>query len=166
MLILPSLLCVLSRSVISNSLQSHGLLHTRHHCPWGFPRPEYWSQLPCPPPGDLPNLRVELRSPALQVDSLPSEPPGKSLFPSAWCSIGLYLNWCIFHPQTRTKRKMLLVIHVTEKGLITRIFTELLYVNKTKTNNWIEMWARDFFFLLHHAACEILVPRPGSELQQ
>ena len=69
--------------------------------------------------------------------------------------------------KTRTKRKMLLVIHITEKGLITRICTELLYVNKTKTNNWIEMWARDFFFfLLHHAACGILVPRPGSELQQ
>ena len=80
MLILSSLLCVLSCSVISNSLQSHGLLHTRHHCPWGFSRPEYWSQLPCPAPGVLPNLRVEPRSPALQVDSLPSEPPGKSHF--------------------------------------------------------------------------------------
>ena len=33
--------------------------------------------LPCPPPGDLPNLRIEPRSPTLQVDSLLSEPPGK-----------------------------------------------------------------------------------------
>ena len=32
-----------------------------------------------PSPGDLPNLVVEPRSPTLQVDSLPSEPPGKSL---------------------------------------------------------------------------------------
>ena len=31
-----------------------------------------------PPPGDLPNPGIEPRSPALQVDSLPSEPPGKS----------------------------------------------------------------------------------------
>ena len=31
----------------------------------------------CPPPGDLPNPETELRSPALQVDSLPAEPPGK-----------------------------------------------------------------------------------------
>jgi len=30
--------------------------------------------LPCPPPGDLPNSGIKLRSPALQVDSLPSEP--------------------------------------------------------------------------------------------
>ena len=33
--------------------------------------------LPCPPPGDLPKPGVEPRSPALQVDSLLSEPPGK-----------------------------------------------------------------------------------------
>ena len=31
----------------------------------------------CPPPGDLPNPETELRFPALQVDSLPAEPPGK-----------------------------------------------------------------------------------------
>ena len=33
--------------------------------------------LPCPPPGDLPNLETEPKSPTLQVHSLPSEPPGK-----------------------------------------------------------------------------------------
>ena len=38
-----------------------------------FSRPEYWSGLPCPPPGDLPNAGTEPRSPALQVDSLPTE---------------------------------------------------------------------------------------------
>ena len=43
----------------------------------GFSRQEYWSGLPCPSPGDLPNPGIELRSPALQADSLPSEPPGK-----------------------------------------------------------------------------------------
>ena len=31
----------------------------------------------CPPPGDVPNLGIEPRSPSLQVDSLLSEPPGK-----------------------------------------------------------------------------------------
>ena len=45
----------------------------------GFSRKEYWSGLPCPPPGDLPNPGVEPRSPALQADSLPAEPPGKPL---------------------------------------------------------------------------------------
>ena len=40
----------------------------------GFSRQEYWSRLPCPPPGDLPNPGMEPtspESPALQVDSLP-----------------------------------------------------------------------------------------------
>ena len=42
-----------------------------------FPRPEYWSGLPFPSPGDLPDPGIEPRSPALQADSLPSEPPEK-----------------------------------------------------------------------------------------
>ena len=39
----------------------------------GFPRQEYWSGLPCPPPGNLPDPGVEAFSaaPALQADSLP-----------------------------------------------------------------------------------------------
>ena len=45
-------------------------------CPWGFSRQEHWSGLPCPSPGDLPDPGIEPRSPAWQVDSLPSEPPG------------------------------------------------------------------------------------------
>ena len=51
---------------------------TRLLCPWGFSRQEYWSGLPCSLPEDLSNPGIELRSPALQVDSLPSEPPGNS----------------------------------------------------------------------------------------
>ena len=43
-----------------------------------FSRQEYWSGLPFPSPGDLPNPGIEPRSPALQTDALPSEPPGKS----------------------------------------------------------------------------------------
>ena len=42
-----------------------------------FFRQEYWSELPFPSPGDLPDPEIEPRSPALQADSLPSEPPGK-----------------------------------------------------------------------------------------
>ena len=66
-----------SRSVVSNSLRPHGLQPTRLLCPWGFSRQEYWCGLPCPPPGDPPNPRIKPRSPALQVDSLPSEPLGR-----------------------------------------------------------------------------------------
>ena len=37
----------------------------------------YWSRLPFPSPGDLPNPEIEPRSPALRADSLPDEPQGK-----------------------------------------------------------------------------------------
>ena len=40
----------------------------------GFSRQEYWSGLPFPSPGDLPNRGIEPESPALQTDTLPSEP--------------------------------------------------------------------------------------------
>ena len=42
-----------------------------------FSGPEYWSGYPFPSPGDLTNSEIEPRSPALQVDSLQAEPPGK-----------------------------------------------------------------------------------------
>ena len=45
-----------------------------------FSRQEYyWSGLPCPSPGDLPDLGIKPRSPALEADSLLSEPPGKPI---------------------------------------------------------------------------------------
>ena len=43
----------------------------------GFSRQEYWSGLPFSSPGNLPDPGIEPRSPALQADALPSEPPGK-----------------------------------------------------------------------------------------
>ena len=43
----------------------------------GFSRQGHWSGLPLPSPGDLPGPGMEPRSPALQADALPSEPPGK-----------------------------------------------------------------------------------------
>ena len=43
----------------------------------GFSRQEYWSEFPFPSPGDLPGPGFEPGSPALQADTLTSEPPGK-----------------------------------------------------------------------------------------
>ena len=43
-----------------------------------FSRQEYWSGLPFPSPGDLPNPEIDPGSPALQADALLSEPPGKT----------------------------------------------------------------------------------------
>ena len=45
----------------------------------GFSRQEYWSVLPSPSPGDLPNSGIEPGSPALEADTLTSEPLGKTI---------------------------------------------------------------------------------------
>ena len=52
-----------------------------------FSRPEYWSGQPFPSPGDLPNPGIEPRSPALQADSLPREPPGKPIIWEVCCGL-------------------------------------------------------------------------------
>ena len=66
-----------SHSVASDSLRPHGLQPARLLYPWGFSRQEYWTGLPCPPPGDFPKPGIEPRSPTLQADSLAAEPQGK-----------------------------------------------------------------------------------------
>ena len=52
----------------------------------GFSRQGYWSGLPFPSPGDLPNPGIKPRSPALQADALLSEPPGPKYF---YCTISI-----------------------------------------------------------------------------
>ena len=70
---LTMLLCSVA-SVMSDS--SWAIAH-QAPLPMGFSRQEYWSGLPFPSPGDLPDPGIEPMSLALQADSLPSEPPGK-----------------------------------------------------------------------------------------
>ena len=79
--------------------------------PWEFSRQEYWSGLPCPFPGDLPNPGIEPRFPALQADSLLSESPGKpkntgmgchailqGIFPTWELNQGLlHCRWILYH---------------------------------------------------------------------
>ena len=77
------------------SLWPHGPQPTRLLCPWGFSRQEYWSGLPCPPSGNLPNPGIEPRSPALQADSLPSDLPGKPILLYLYIHILLYLKYII-----------------------------------------------------------------------
>ena len=54
-------------------------------------RQEYWSELPCPPPGDPPDPGIKPWSPALQADSLLSEPSGKPLL---WKRCFNYIESC------------------------------------------------------------------------
>ena len=54
----------------------------------GFSRQEYWSGLPFPSPGNLPDPGIEPRSPALQACALTSEPPGKPNGKESACNEG------------------------------------------------------------------------------
>ena len=65
-----------SRSVVSDSATPWT---TAYQAPpsTGFSKQEYWSGLPFPSPGDLPNPGIEPGFPAFQADALTSEPPGK-----------------------------------------------------------------------------------------
>ena len=62
---------------MSDSLQPHGLVAYQAPPSMGFSRQEYWSGLPFPSPGDLPDSGIEPGSPAFQADALTSEPPRK-----------------------------------------------------------------------------------------
>ena len=63
---------------VSSQLDS-GETFEAHQAPLSmeFSKQEYWSELPFPFPGNLPNPGIEPRSPASQADALTSEPPGK-----------------------------------------------------------------------------------------
>ena len=69
-----------SRSVVSNSATSWTVAYQAPPS-MGFSRQEYWSGLPFPSPGDLPDTGIEPRSPTFQADALTTEPPGKPLLP-------------------------------------------------------------------------------------
>ena len=76
-------LVVYSLSLLIEFKPAHGLNNIR--------RQEYWAGLPLPSPGDLPKSGIKSRSPALQADSLPIQPPGKPLQPFA-----IIFIYCLF----------------------------------------------------------------------
>ena len=84
------IVCVCVCSVTFGSLQTHGLRQAPLFVE--FSRQEYWSGLPCPPPGYLPNPGIESKtpaSPAWQADTLPL---------SHWGSPTGSINAFFFHP--------------------------------------------------------------------
>ena len=66
-----------SRSAMPSSLRPHGLQPARLLCSWDFPGKGTGGVCQFPSPRDLPDPGIKPRSPALRVDSLPAEPPGK-----------------------------------------------------------------------------------------
>ena len=61
-----------------------------------FSKREYWSGLPFPSPGDLPDPRIKPGSPTLQADSLPSEPPGRPP-PPAYSGLNAQVCACFWN---------------------------------------------------------------------
>ena len=82
-------LCCCLAAISSLTLVAPGAAARQAPLCMGFSRQEDWSGLPCPPPGDLPNPRIKLRSPAWQVDSLPAK--SHSQFPEVTVSCPLTL---------------------------------------------------------------------------
>ena len=85
----------------------------------GFSRQEYWSGLPFPSPGDLSDPRFEPTSPpspALQVDSLPTE-------------------------HQPTEQEKLFANCISDKGPVSQIYKEILQFKIKKINNSIRQWA-------------------------
>ena len=73
--------CESESEVVQSCLTLCDPVDCSHQAPlsMGFSRQENWSGLPFPSPGDLPDLGIEPRSPALQADPLTSEPRGKPI---------------------------------------------------------------------------------------
>ena len=98
-----------------------------------FSRQEYWSGLPCPSPGDLPDPRIETRSPALQADSLLSEPPGK---PVPWVDVNRL--WLVLFCTLLKKKKIFFGLLVLVCSLALEfIWTSVLEYNfKFQRRTW------------------------------
>ena len=98
-----------------------------------FFRQGYWSGLPIPSPGDLPNPGIELRSPALQADALPSEPPGNPSILDSWplfCYFSLLSLLCslmIFAYQWPLVHLLLICCIISVSIPITIWFTPLFF---------------------------------------
>ena len=71
--------CVLSCSVVYDSLRPHGLQPFRLLCSCGFSKQEYWSGLPFPSLGDLPDPGIGPTSPELAGGFFTTAPPGKPI---------------------------------------------------------------------------------------
>ena len=97
----------------------------------GFSRQEYWSGLPFPSPGDLPDPGIEPRSPALQGDALTSEPPGKP------CTLVYELDFIVI------SKVVIIIFCFPNQANIPKIFTcEYSYFN---------------IFVLYNTNCELQI---------
>ena len=104
----PQFCCLVTKScpTLCNSMD----YSPRAPLSMGFPRQEYWSGLPFPSPGNLPNSGIEPLSPALAGRFFTTEPPGK---PTEFCRRKQHLPLCsqIWTMVTETHNKGFLFPH-------------------------------------------------------
>ena len=91
--------CVLSCSVLADSLWPHELWLARLFCLWNFSRQEYWRIPPFPPPRDLPDPGIKPASPGLAGRFFTTEQPGKP----CWMNIHEEINCCLLNLKEAAK---------------------------------------------------------------
>ena len=95
----------------------------------GFSRQEYWSGLPFPSPGDLPDPGIKSGSPSLQADTLLSEPPGKPSSAKYWqLNLQKFPGFCYaFHHLSET---ILTEAHITLlQSVHQRLLSSVLFLS-------------------------------------
>ena len=106
-----------------------------------FSRQEYWSGLPFPSPGDLPDSGIELRSPSLQVDALPSEPPGNPIMYNIQ-SIQIITLWTVkikSHHLNKTKSQVFASFLSSHLVLMPEIMVRNYIPNNQSRNRYIKV---------------------------
>ena len=99
-----------------------------------FSRPEYWSGWPFPSPGDLPNIGLEPRSPALQANSLPTELLGK---PSKKMrQLQLYVGFTMLFKEHPTRQSSRNPVTQETKNQSTHSLIRSLKI----IFNWCQIW--------------------------
>ena len=112
----------------------------------GFPRQEYWSRLPFPSPGDLPNPGIKPGSPVLRADTLPSEPPWPR-------KAGLLA------PRERTLPKADLWNVLVSKHFPSQPSCKSTAASSAKMKGWFpsfrnEKWVQFTYFCASHISCQ------------
>ena len=124
----------------------------------GRPRQKYWSGLPSPPPGDLPDPGIEHGPPALQADSSLSEPPWEDRFKASSLVNYPHDFWKIFHPLHPSihpvvhllSQKLTLQMNITRWSIpksdwlysLLLKMEKLYTVSKNKTRGWLWLTSR------------------------
>ena len=102
----------------------------------GFSRQEYWSGLPFPSPGCLPNPGIEAMFPTLQADSLPSEPPRNPYMQSTSWKM---LDWMNYKQEWReTYQQPQICRWCHSNGGKQRGTKEPLYEGETEWKSWLK----------------------------